>query len=185
MAAMLTYRMAQAMRNGAPRVFLAEIEHPDGTGYFWTGIGALDYDAKTWTGLGRLGGVTPITYTTDLQIQDVVFSVSGVNESDVARLSSDVRGYYGTLWIACLADDGKVISDPRRLAKVQFDMQVYRIDDDGKADIGIIGQPAFYNLTRSVNEVWSPERQKRLFPSDTGMDQVPEMQNKEIQWTRT
>ena len=185
MAPMMTWRMAEAIRAGRPLIMMAEIDHPDGLARFWTGIGTLDYNGYQWTGAGALGEVGPITYTIDLTVQDVVFSVKGLSPTDVDRLSSSIRGYYGTVWRACLDEFGQVIADPFRISKVIFDTQTHTVGEDGKASISIVGHTAFFNLARRVDQVWSPQSQKRLFPTDTGMDSIPSLQNKELQWTKT
>lgn len=185
MTRIMTYRMADALRAGHPLVLLAEIEHPDGTGYFWTGVGQLEYDGHVWVGAAALGGVSPITYTTELEIQDVAFVISGVLPADAVRLSDSVRGYLGKAWLAVLGTDGNVVSDPIRIALAQFDTQMLSATDQGAVTIAVVGHPAFYNLTRAIDEVWSPEDQKNEFSDDTGMDSIPGLQNKELQWTRT
>ena len=124
-------------------MFLTEIEHPDGTGYFGLVLARSVPDAKIWTGCSRLAGVTPITYNGPLNSGRCVLA-SSVSESDVARLSSDVRGYYGTLWIACLADDEEVVPIRAGSRKCSFDYAVYRLTMM-EADIGIISQPHFIN----------------------------------------
>lgn len=182
---LMTYRMAEALKAGRPFVVLAEIEHPDGTGYFWTGIGPLDHDGRTWTGAGKLGSISPVVLTSEIEINDITFAVSGLSADDAARLSASVRGKYGTCWLACLGDDGLVVPDPFKYAKVQFDTQAMQIGDDGSATIAVVGHSAFYQLARAIEEVWSPEDQKSLFPTDTGMDLIASLQNKEVQWTRT
>lgn len=184
MARMMTYRMAMAIKEGLPRVFLAEIGHPSGTGYYWTGIGPLEYGGHTWTGMGILGAFSPIKYTSDLQAQDITFSVSGISSDAADRLSASIRGYYGKLWMACI-DGPSVVADPVQIAVVQFDTQKISVDEGSNATISIVGQPAFYHLTRSTDEVWSPERQKRTYPSDTGLDGVPGIKNKEVIWAPT
>ena len=190
MAAMLTYRMAcrRCLQRRAARVSLRRSRAPRRDGIFWTGIGALGYDRKDMDGSWpRLAGVTSITYNGPSNSRTLCFGVFGVNESDVARLSSTCAII---LWHRCgsrvIASRTmeKVIFDPRRLAKVQFDMQVYRIDDDGKADIRHHRPACIYNLTRSVNEVVA--RTSKSVCSQRYRHGIRyEIQTKKIQWTRT
>lgn len=182
---LMTPEMAAALKARRPPIVLAEVGHPSGTGYFWSGVGALAYDGKTWTGMGRLAAVSPIVWTTDIQIQDVTFILVGVTPADAALINENIRGYRGLVWLGCLDETMNVIADPFRLARVAFDTMTMPDGDDGSVTIQIVGHPAFWNLTRSAELVWSPESQKRIYPDDTGMDCIPKLQNQELQWTRT
>jgi hypothetical protein len=182
---LMTFRMANAFKAGRPVAVLAEVQHPDGTGYFWTGIGPLDHDGRTWTGAGKLGSISVVVWTSEIEINDITFSVSGLSAEDASRLSASVRGKYGRCWIACLDEDGRVVPDPFQYGHVQFDTQAWRIGEDGTATITIVGHPAFYQTARAIDEVWSSQDLQRRFPGDTGLDLLAGMQNKEVQWTRT
>ncbi len=64
----VTARMAKALLEGNPRALFVSIEHPDGTGYFWSGIGTRTWNGQTWTGTGVLGTVTPVKHSSDIAI---------------------------------------------------------------------------------------------------------------------
>lgn len=182
---MMTHAMARALRGGAPRIVLVRVGHPDGDGFYWSGLGSKQWLGQTWTGVGVLGQISPIKYTTALQVQDLTFTLSGVDADALAKLSSEVRGYYGRVWLACLDAQENLVRDPMSLAVVQFDTQTLQVDAERAAVIQIVGQSAFYNLTRSINEVWSNERQQRRFPGDTGLGELAGIDGKDIQWTKT
>jgi hypothetical protein len=58
---------------------LVQIEHPSGMGYFATGIGKINWNGQDWLGTGKFGSVTPIKHTSDISVQDIAFSLSGVD----------------------------------------------------------------------------------------------------------
>lgn len=185
MTRILTARMAEALISGRPRVGLAEIGHPSGTFRGWTGIGPLAYAGYTWTGMGVLGRVSPLKRASSLDIQDVVFELSGVDPDSLERISGSVKGYIGKLWLACLDEKERVIADPYLLCESELDVQDFEASEDGTCTIKITGHTGFYSLERELNEVWSPENQKVTYPTDTGLDLLPELQNQDIAWTRT
>lgn len=183
MSRILTARMAAALKDGSPRIGLAEIGHPSGTFRGWTGVGQLAYDGHTWTGMGTLGRVSPLRQASALEIQDVVFELSGVDTDSLAKLSGSVKGYVGKLWLACLDDKERVIPDPYLLCESELDVQDFAADESGSCTIKITGHTGFWSLERELNEVWSPENQKLRFPGDTGLDLLPTLENQDIGWT--
>jgi len=179
----LTLRMAEALKGGAPRAVFGEIGHPSGTGRFWTGVGLKSWNGHDWTGSGRMGGVAPIRATSELAIQEVVFWMAGVDDDVVARLNGDVRNLAATVWLACLDNQDNVIANPYLLINAILDYQTFEVQDDGTTLVTVIARTGFVSLERAIEEAWTPENQHLRFPTDTGCDQIPALQNKEILFT--
>ncbi len=184
MARMLTARLAAALRKRSPLALLAEIEHPDGTARFWTGVGMLEWNGYSWAGSGALGRVTPIKQTTTLAIQEIVFSLAAVDPAIVATLSDDVRNRSGKVWLACIGSGNSVI-DPFQIVDSELDYQSFSADADGKVGIAITARSGFYTLVRALDESWTSEEQYLVYPTDSGLDLISSLQNQELQWTRT
>lgn len=178
----LTARMAAALQDGSPRGLFVSIEHPDSTGYFTTGVGSRTWNGHTWSGVGQFGSVTPIKHTSEIAIQDIVFSLSGVDADLIAELSDDVRNLSGKAWLYCLNYDDTVIPDPYQIIDSSLDYQTFMVGADGKCTIEITAHSGFYTLSRAMQEAWTPENQRALFPTDTGLDMVPLLQNQTLQW---
>ncbi|WP_448043820.1 hypothetical protein [Bradyrhizobium liaoningense] len=181
----LTPEMATALQDGKPRGMLVKIEHPSGTGYFATGVGKISWNGQTWLGTGKFGSVTPIKHTSDISVQDIAFSLSGIDPTVVAQLNDAVCNLSGQAWLFCLNDDGTVVRDPYQLIDSQLDYQKFDIDAEGKATISIIAHSGFYTLVRGSEEAWTPENQKLTYPTDTGLDMLYSLQNQDLQWTPT
>ncbi len=177
--------MAEALRDGAPPVLFVEIEHPNGTGYFHSGIGRRTWNGQTWYGAGRLGSVSPIKQSSEIAIQDISFKISGVDQDELAKLGSDVRNLAGRAWLACVGPDDQVIADPYQTIDSELDYQIFSIDDDGTATIEIVAHSGFYTLDRGVEEAWTPENQKLTYPLCTGLDGIPALQHKDLKWRRS
>lgn len=185
MAPPLTMRMAQALRDRKPLALLAEIEHPDGTGRFWTGIGPLQWNGYQWTGAGALGSITPIKQTSALQIQELNFTMSGIAPEIVATLNDNVRNLGGRVWMACLGQGNSVVADPYQIVDAVLDYQSLAAAEDGSVAISITARTGFYTLERALDEAWTTEEQKLTYPTDSGLDMIPSLQNQDIQWTPT
>lgn len=185
MAPPLTARMADALRARRPLALIAEIDHPNGPARFWTGIGTLSWNGYTWTGTSTLGTVTPIKHTSDLVIQEINFSLAGVDPAIVATLDDNVRNLSGKVWLACLGPGNSVIRDPYQIVDAQLDYQSFSASEDGTVAISITARTGFYTLDRALDESWTSEEQQVLFPGDSGLDLISGLQNQTLQWTLT
>ncbi|MGJ5032362.1 hypothetical protein ACQR1I_36375 [Bradyrhizobium sp. HKCCYLS2038] len=179
----LTPEMAVALASGDPRGLLVQIEHPSGTGYFSTGVGKVNWNGHDWLGTGKLGSITPIKYTSDISVQDIAFSLSGIDLDTVNQLNDSVCNLSGKVWLYCLTSDGTVVREPYQLVDSQLDYQKFEVDAEGKATITIVAHSGFYTLVRSSEEAWTPENQKLTYPTDTGLDMLYSLQNQDLQWT--
>lgn len=174
--------MAAALQDGHPRGLFVAIEHPSGTGYFCTGTGSRTWNGHTWAGTGKLASVTPIKHSSEIAVQDIVFSISGIDPTIVAGLSDDVRNRNGSVWLFCLGPDDSVVANPYQLVDSVLDYQSFQVGADGMATVSITAHSGFYTLARGVEEAWTPQNQKLTFPTDTGLDLIPALQNADLQW---
>ena len=181
----LTARMAEALRQRKPLALIAEIDHPDGPGRFWTGIGKLSWNGYDWTGAGTLGNVTPIKHTSSLIIQEINFSLAGVDPTVVATLNDNVRNRSGKVWLACLGPGNSVIRDPYQIVDSLLDYQSFSAGEDGSVGISITARSGFYTLDRALDEAWTTEEHHLTYPTDSGLDLIPGLQNQTIEWTPT
>jgi archaellum component FlaG (FlaF/FlaG flagellin family) len=183
MTALLTARMRAAIAAGRPIVMLAEIDHPDGFIRVWSGIGALAWAGNTYDGLGRLGKVSPLGSTTDLALRDFALEMSGVPLYAVDQLSDDVRNRAATVWLAALDDNLNIVADPLQVAAGVMDYQTLNIDyEQGTATVSITVIDGIWTLQSAINVVWSTEEQIKLYPGDTGLDFLPQLVNKNVDW---
>jgi hypothetical protein len=182
--ARVSYAMAQAMKAGAPLILLAAIEHPNNTGYFWSGIGSLQWNGQTWAGAGKLGSIAPIEHTTNLSIQEILFTLVGADPEIVATLSDDVRNKSGQVWLACLDEMGGVVTDPIQIVDSQLDYQSFKIDDDGTSTLQITARTGFFILETPLHDVWSDEDQRAKYPTDSGLSLISGLQNQDLVWGR-
>ena len=182
MARPFTARMADAILARRPLALLAQIDHPLGVRYFWTGIGELEYNGVTWTGLGTLGKIAPIKYSTELAIQELQFEVSGIPLEDSEWLSNDIRNRVAYAWLAAIGIDGQIVRDPKQIVSAELDYPKYQASDDGSVNIQLIARSGFYSLERALDEVHSAEDQRRLYSGDSGCDLIPKLQQQQVIW---
>lgn len=181
----MSARMIAAMREGCPIAVLAEVDHPEGRVWVWSGVGDLDHDGQIWRGVGILGTISPLEKTSEMTIQTVVFGLSGVSPEVVAFLDDSVRGREARAWLAAFDRRGRVIASPYLLVDGALDYQTLDYGDDGSATINLHAQCGFWTLERATDIAWTPEEQKKTYPTDVGLDLIPSLQNKPYTWSRT
>lgn len=181
----LTLAMARALKSDAPLVIFAEINHPSGPGQFWSGLGKKDWNGNSWTGAGKLGAITAVQQSSNIAIQEINFTLSGVDSDVLAQLSDDVRNLSGRAWLSCLDDKGNVVADPYQFVDSELDYQNLNVANDGTASVTITARMGFYTLDRGLDEAWTSQNQKLTYPNDTGLDMIPSLQNLSILWTPT
>lgn len=169
-------------------VLLVKIEHPDGDVYFWDGLGILDHDGQQWQGLGRLGSVQIAPSDTEVQVSDITFTLSGVDEEYISYLDQTVKGNRAWVWKAFLGPDYRV-RFIEQLAECELDQPTFSLEPNGQATMRLTANGGFYFLETQSSAVWDVEEQKNYLTSlgidpatDTGFDLMSELKNTQINW---
>lgn len=178
----MTARMAQALRDHAPRGLFVYLDHPSGAGYFSTGTGLRTWNGQTWTGTGTFGSIRPVKQSSEIAIQDIVFSLSGVDTELAGKLNDNVLGRAGKVWLFCTDPYDQVVADPFQLVESELDFQTLDAGDDLTTTIQITAHAGFHTLDKGLDEAWTPENQRLRFPLDTGMDMIPLIPKQNLQW---
>lgn len=172
---------ALAARGVRPRL-LFEGDFVSGSVHVWTGLGDLDWGGQTWTGLGTLIGISEIEESPDVVAQSITVTLAGVDQLTVALAIVDAsQGLPGRAWLALVAADGTVISDPVLAFAGRLDVPI--IDDGADTcTISITYESRFVDPNRSRDWRYTHESQQALYPGDRGFEYVTTLQNKKITW---
>lgn len=174
--------MDEALRRGASVIAMADIDHPDGRNYLWTGVGDLQYGGIVWQGLqGALARITPAAVSTSIAIRQITLELAGVPPVSTKYLSARVRGREAKVWLAAMRRN-RIVGARDLIIDSILDYQKLSIGDDGLATIQLIGNVGFWLAERATNKAWTHEQQQILYPGDTGMSLMPELANKDVRW---
>jgi len=172
----------------SPEVLLVKIEHPDGDVYLWDGLGYLDYDGQTWKGIGQLGSVQIAPSDTEVQVTDVVFILSGIDEEFLSYLDQTVKGNQAWVWKAFLGPDYKV-RFTELIAESELDQPTFSIEPTGSVTMRIASNGGFYFLETQSAALWDVEEQRNFLTAngvdpdtDTGFDLMSELKSTQINW---
>lgn len=165
-------------------VFLAQFEFDSGVLNLWTGYRNLAIGGDIFVGAGELGSVTPTVETESLKAYGLSFSLSGIDTSIIATaLSAPYQDRICTLWLGFMDTVGDYID---RVQIFKGRMDTMNIKEEGElATISITAENVLIGLERSNERRYTSEDQKLSFSTDTGFDQVPALQLKEIAWGRS
>lgn len=181
----LTPAVADALAEQDLRpAILFEGAFPSGMVRIWTGAGPIDWDGKSWTGVGVLLGLGALEETSDVVAAGTTVSLSGVPLDLVSLAIDEARqGSPGRIWLAMLTPECDVIADPVQAFSGRLD--VPEIAEDGSScTITISYESRLIDLNVPRNWRYTHESQQVLFPGDLGFAHVTAIQDREITWGR-
>lgn len=146
-------------------------------------------ETDVWTGAGVLGSITTAARTTELRIDEVRLSLSGVDPHDLAEVSVEIRNRPAWTWLAIIGPDRKVIGEPLLLDEILLDYAIEGLADNGTSVITLIGQAGFWTLERATESAWSREEAVLKWgtdsagnPVETGYDYITSLKIKDTSW---
>lgn len=158
-------------------------EFISGTVRTWSGFGNLSWDGQTWTGTGTLLSISSVEETSDISANSVTAVLNGVPSELISlALAECQQGADGFVWLGFLSN-GAVVSDPVLLFQGRLDVPA--IEENGEvSQVSISYESRLIDLQRSRESRYTNEDQQRQFPGDRGMEFVPSLQDKVINWGR-
>ena len=157
---------------------------PSGTVRIWTGAGPVEWDGKTWTGVGVLLGLGALEETSDVVASGTTVSLSGVPLDLVGLAIDEARqGQPGRIWLALLTKDRQIIADPVQAFTGRLDVPEIQ-EDVQSCRITISYESRLIDLNVPRNWRYTHENQQVLFTGDLGFAHVTAIQDQEITWGR-
>jgi hypothetical protein len=146
--------------------------------YLWSGVGQIQWNGQTWTGAGRLIGVSSVAEAGDLKANNLVITLSGVPNDLVMKALTEVQhGLTGTLYLGLMNESGQVV-DALPLFVGLADVATLK---RGRSESTIA---VTYEL-RTLDYRGSPARytqqdQQIDYPGDNGFSFVNSLQNQNL-----
>jgi len=161
--------------------FAVKLNFDSGDLRLWTGYGDITVDSETYTGGGQLLDISEIEETVEIAARGITMSLNGVDSSLVSlALTENYQTRSAKVYLGVLSS-GAVVASPYQ----PFDgrMDVLSIDDSGDtATITMTAESRLIDLERPRLRRYTSEDQKLRHPTDTGLDFVAALQEKEIAW---
>lgn len=150
----------------------------------WTGIGDLTFNSKTYTGLGDLISLSPITETSDVSAEGLSITLTGVKPSLVTIAKShEYQGRTIECYLGAFDDNASLIADPVLIFSGFMD--VMTINESGETStINIAAENKLIQFEKTKVRRYTAEDQKIDHPTDKGFEFVTAIVQKEIIWGR-
>lgn len=185
---------------------MADLVFDSGTVRMWTGLGVLTWGENQYNGGGNLIGLSPIEETQELVANGIVVSLSGVSSQNLALALTEktrrrpFRLYLGVVttrqYIETEPGDGLVeLEDGSGFIRIENTLidSPYRIFS-GLMDVVESTNNADSHILRlSVENIllvgqrpklfrYTDIDQKKNYPTDSGLDKINQLQDKELVW---
>lgn len=186
---------------------LAELFFDSQTLGMWSGYGDLEWKGFNFIGGGNLIGISPVKETQDSSAEGIVCTLTGIPSSLISlSLNERVTGRPFRLYIASVntkssvlteddADKGYILTETggKIILENQFTTEPYRIfsglmdvlefsDNGDTAAIRLSVENVLIRGRSSKVSRYTPEEQKRKYPSDMGLDLINQLQDREVVW---
>ena len=183
----VTPAFAEALRAPVTRpVLLFELLRENDALRIWNRYHTLDWAGHKWTGAGSVVSVSPLTETTELQVQRTILTFAAPEISEEAEkiiLGGGIRRSPVTCWYGLLDESGKMIPGPIVRFRSRADAPTLRDDPEtGERIVELPVEGAIFNLTRPPQTVLSAEDQRVRFPDDTGLDNMAMQAEAQLIW---
>jgi hypothetical protein len=174
----------KAIKEGCYIAVLVEVEHPNGIGYFWEGVGELEYEDNTYKGAALVGGISQSRRSVDLRIDEMTLWLNGLDSGEVEQLDDNVKNRVCRIRMAALNENRRVVA-VHEAEEILLDYQRDVIGENGETSLEVKGQAGLWMLERSTDAVYSQESATAEFPDEVGFTYIPSLQNKDTPWTQS
>ena len=167
---------AEVLKMKVKPVIFVEGQFTSGITRFWSGIGTIIWNGQTWTGVGNLGGVSPISEGTEPHADGIELSLSGIPSDLVTKALGECRPNAPVkLWFGLLDEAEAVIADPYQSFGGRMD--VPSVEEGGETStIKLRVENRLVDFNRARERRFTHEDQQIDYPGDLGFEYVAGLQ---------
>lgn len=161
---------------------LAELDFASGVVRAWNGIGNLVFDGDTYTGVGYLGEIAPITESgQSVRANGITMQLSGIPSALLSlALAENYQGRSATIWLGFFSSAWALIDCVRLFAGR---MDVMQIDEGAESSTIIVtAENHLADLKRARIRRYTHDDQQAFYPGDMGLEFIDSIQNVDIVW---
>jgi len=163
---------AELLKMKVKPVIFVEAVFTSGTLRVWSGIGTVSWNGQTWTGVGNLGGISPISEGTEPHADGIELSLSGIPSDLVTKALGECRPNAPVkLWFGFLDEAEAVIADPYQSFGGRMD--VPSVEEGGDTStIKLRVENRLVDFNRARERRFTHEDQQIDYPGDLGFEYV-------------
>ena len=164
-------------------VLLVSLDYASGVQRLSTTPFGITAMGMYFEGVGQLGGIDPVRDQPGTGARPLTLSLSGIDtEALSSALSEDYRGRPAQVWVAFLAPDYSLLTDPLLVFEGVMDTQQIRLGDTATIAVSLISRTADWDRPKGLR--FTDSAQQARFPGDKGLSHVAEMETRQIVWGR-
>lgn len=149
-----------------------------------TGTHTVQLYNQLWLGLAHCGSVSAISETSGLEMTGVSMSLSGIPSAMITTaLAEYYQGRDCNIWLAPLDANCAVLADPVLVFPGRIDTMSIELGDTASITLTAENKMADWNKSRVRR--YTHEDQIAEYPSDLGLEFVPQMVEKVLVWGRS
>lgn len=163
-------------------IVLVDLTFKDGVLHFFTGYGSLSWNGNTYTGGGQMVHLGPIAEDTAVQAQGFEIKITGVPANLLSEgLNQCAQGNAVNVYFGFLDASANIITDPYLAFSGRMDVPTIEEGSD-TATITITAENRLIDLDRPRLRTFTTADQITEFPTDTGFNFVPQLQELNLTW---
>jgi hypothetical protein len=151
------------------------------TAYIWSGVGTIDWNGQTWTGLGSFLGLSTSEDGVNVEARGITITLSGIDPTLLAEALDDFQlGLPVTVYLG-LYSSGSLLDSPLTTWAGRMDQPTIDVTAD-EAVISINCESRLIDMNVPVDRRYTNIDQQRDFPGDLGFQFVDSLQQKTLFW---
>ena len=157
--------------------------------FLWTGAGSIEYNGKTYAGLGTLLEVIDTELTFEILLNQTDFVFSGLDDNLLREaLDEDIRGTSGRLFLGFLNENRRVIGEFINLQEITVSSVGTSLSENGSITLTLYSITGIGNLVYPTDITWTKESQQRFIKDqglnilDTGFSFVEDVPSSSPTW---
>ena len=175
---------AEVAKKSLRPVFFVDIGVSSTTIRVWSGTGTISWNGQSWTGVGHLGRISPMSETVEPRATGIQLQLSGIPASLIGYALTEIRhGKTANVWLGLMDDAGAIIVDPYKSFSGRVD--TCDIEENGEtATIQIGVENRRIEQKRARIRRWTHEDQQLEYAGDKGFEYVSSLQELILTWGR-
>lgn len=163
-------------------ILLLKIPFPSGALLVNTGDKPYTYSGDTYLPGPQFAGLSQYGETLDMAARKSTLALSGCDDALKAALMGDaIHGLQITAHLAFLDANHNVLATMDSMYVARVDTAKLNLDA-GAGTVELTGMGLLQDLRDGASVRLTSADQQQRYPGDTGLDQIPLLQNRQIEW---
>jgi hypothetical protein len=164
---------------------LVYLDFTSGPMRIWPGFGPLVAGGETWSGTNDLLSISGIETPIGGSAPETTLTLSGVNPDLIAaglEASSEVKGRTAIVYLQFFDDAWQPLDSPYAVMTGVMDRMSIKATGPETRQVSVNVEWLFTRRAISPFGYLSDRDQRSLYAGDRGLEQMPAMQNKSVNW---